>query len=98
MKVLIGFNGSDAAKAALDELDLAGLPRYVEVLLLTVAESWLPPHTIAEATEMGNLGLQTLAENTSNFFRPRTGLNGLSRNRIAGLRRKVSPGPDHRRG
>lgn len=62
MKVLIGYNGSEAATAALDELSLAGLTQNVEVLLLTVAESWLPPQTVAEATEMADTASRLLAK------------------------------------
>jgi nucleotide-binding universal stress UspA family protein len=43
MKVLIGYDGSDCADAALDDLQRAGLPRAVEALVISVAEQWLPP-------------------------------------------------------
>jgi nucleotide-binding universal stress UspA family protein len=44
MKVLIAYDGSDCAEAALDDLRKAGLPRKgVEALVLSVAEVWLPP-------------------------------------------------------
>ncbi|HSB11528.1 MAG TPA: universal stress protein [Blastocatellia bacterium] len=43
MKILIGYDGSDCAHAALDDLQRAGLPRTAEALLITVAELWLPP-------------------------------------------------------
>ena len=43
MKVLIGYDGSDCAEAALDDLTRAGLPRTGEAHILSVAEVWLPP-------------------------------------------------------
>lgn len=43
MKILIGYDGSGCADAALDDLKLAGLPANAEVQILSVAERWLPP-------------------------------------------------------
>jgi nucleotide-binding universal stress UspA family protein len=43
MKILIAYDGSDCADAALDDLRRAGLPREVEALVMSVAEVWLPP-------------------------------------------------------
>lgn len=43
MKVLIGYDGSSCADAALEDLQRAGLPRTAEALLISVAEQWLPP-------------------------------------------------------
>ena len=43
MKILIGYDGSECADAALDDLARAGLPAEAEVQLLSVAEIWLPP-------------------------------------------------------
>lgn len=43
MKVLIGYDGSECADAALDDLAHAGLPTTAEALVMSVAEVWLPP-------------------------------------------------------
>jgi nucleotide-binding universal stress UspA family protein len=43
MKILIAYDGSGCAEAALDDLRRAGLPRYAEALAVSVAEVWLPP-------------------------------------------------------
>jgi nucleotide-binding universal stress UspA family protein len=43
MKLLIGYDGSECADAALDNLNRAGLPRDVEAQILCIAEVWLPP-------------------------------------------------------
>ena len=43
MKLLIGYDGSECADAALNDLQRAGLPGVVEARILTVAEVWLPP-------------------------------------------------------
>ncbi|HYJ88015.1 MAG TPA: universal stress protein [Pyrinomonadaceae bacterium] len=43
MKILIAYDGSDCAEAALDDLQRAGLPREAEAQIISVAEVWLPP-------------------------------------------------------
>jgi nucleotide-binding universal stress UspA family protein len=43
MKILVAYDGSDCADAALDDLQRAGLPDAVEALVISVAEVWLPP-------------------------------------------------------
>jgi nucleotide-binding universal stress UspA family protein len=41
-RLLIGYDGSECADEALDELTYAGLPGGLDVKLLTVADVWLP--------------------------------------------------------
>src|SRR6185369_14809025 len=43
MRVLIAYDGSRCADAALDDLTHAGLPTKGEALVMNVAEIWLPP-------------------------------------------------------
>ncbi len=43
MKILIAYDGSRCSEAALDDLVRAGLPESCEVLVISVAEVWLPP-------------------------------------------------------
>lgn len=43
MKILIGYDGSECADAALDDLTHAGLPPKGEAHILAVTEMWLPP-------------------------------------------------------
>lgn len=43
MKVLVAYDGSRCAEAALDDLVRAGLPESCEVIVISVAEVWLPP-------------------------------------------------------
>lgn len=43
MKILIAYDGSECADAALDDLTHAGLPAKAEAHILSVAEVWLPP-------------------------------------------------------
>ncbi|MCS6874284.1 MAG: universal stress protein [Pyrinomonadaceae bacterium] len=50
-KVLIGYDGSSFADAAIDDLKNAGLPDNTEVIVLTIAEVWLPPHEEGEEIE-----------------------------------------------
>ena len=42
MKLLIGYDDSQCAKAALDDLRRAGLPREAQAIILSVFEQWLP--------------------------------------------------------
>ncbi|HLO00002.1 MAG TPA: universal stress protein [Pyrinomonadaceae bacterium] len=65
MKLLIAYDGSECAEAALDDLTHAGLPNKGEALVMTVAEVWLPPPppSAEEILEMatvakGPLGLE----------------------------------------
>jgi nucleotide-binding universal stress UspA family protein len=51
MKVLIAYDGSEGADAALSDLPRAGLGNSVEALILSVAELWLPPPPSAEVDE-----------------------------------------------
>jgi nucleotide-binding universal stress UspA family protein len=43
MKILIAYDGSDCAEAALDDLQRAGLPSEAEAQIISVTEVWLPP-------------------------------------------------------
>src|SRR5512138_2311455 len=43
MKILLGYDGSNCADAAIDDLLRAGLPEKAETVVLSVAEVWLPP-------------------------------------------------------
>ena len=43
MRILIAYDGSECAEAALDDLRRAGLPQRAETLVFGVVELWLPP-------------------------------------------------------
>ncbi len=43
MKILIGYDGSRSADAALDDLQKAGLPDELEAKVISVTEIWMPP-------------------------------------------------------
>lgn len=42
-KILIAYDGSDCANAALDDLQRSGLPSDAEAIVISVTEIWLPP-------------------------------------------------------
>ena len=42
MKILIAYDGSDCANAAIEDLSRAGLPEAAEALIVTMTETWLP--------------------------------------------------------
>jgi len=43
MKLLIGYDGSECATAAVEDLKNAGLPKTVEALVMSVADVFIPP-------------------------------------------------------
>ncbi len=43
MKILIGYDGSECADAALEDLKSAGLPKTTEALVMSLADVFLPP-------------------------------------------------------
>ena len=43
MKILIAYDGSSHADAAIDDLRRAGLPREAEAVVVCVANIWSPP-------------------------------------------------------
>ena len=57
MRILIGFNGTEASTAALYDLRYAGLPDETEILVLTVAEAWQTPKIVGEATCVAAAGV-----------------------------------------
>lgn len=61
MKVLIGYNGSEASEAALSDIIHAGLPAGTRIHLFTVAESWMKPRTMDEAYSIAAAGRAALA-------------------------------------
>lgn len=53
MRVLMAYDGSPCAEAAVEDLGRAGLPAEVEVLLVSVTETWLPPPSGLELVTPG---------------------------------------------
>jgi nucleotide-binding universal stress UspA family protein len=49
MKILLAYDGSSCADAALDDLRYAGLPRVAEALIMSVADVFLQPLSSQEA-------------------------------------------------
>jgi nucleotide-binding universal stress UspA family protein len=54
MKILIAYDGSNCAEAALDDLVRAGLPETGEFLVMSVAEVWLPSENLRQEWEAEN--------------------------------------------
>ncbi len=64
MKILIAYDGSDCAQAALDDLRSAGLPAKAEVKVVAVLETWFPPPSswaLLEGPSRASQELDTLA-------------------------------------
>ncbi len=53
MRVLIGYDGSKSADAAIDDLQRAGLPRDSEALVVSVADLVMRAPSVAQAAEYG---------------------------------------------
>ena len=51
MKILVAYDGSECADAALDDLRRAGLPPDAQIKVLSVVENWLPPPSALEIIE-----------------------------------------------
>jgi nucleotide-binding universal stress UspA family protein len=51
MKVIVAYDGSTCADAALDDLQRAGLPNDAQFKVLSVVEHWLPPPSGLEIVE-----------------------------------------------
>ena len=47
MRILIAYDGSDCAEAALDDLAQAGLPETAEAIVMAITEVWLPPPPVS---------------------------------------------------
>ncbi|NBO63447.1 MAG: universal stress protein [Acidobacteria bacterium] len=55
MRLLIGYDGSPGAKAALDDLRWMGLSAGSDLLLVLVTEVWIAPLAGLESTEIGGV-------------------------------------------
>jgi nucleotide-binding universal stress UspA family protein len=51
MKILVAYDGSECADAAMDDLRRAGLPADAQIKVLSVVENWLPPPSGLEIIE-----------------------------------------------
>ena len=61
MKILVAYDGSECADAALDDLRRAGLPSDAQIKVLSVVENWLPPPSGLEIIEHINRDQEYLA-------------------------------------
>lgn len=52
MKILIAYDGTSPADAAIDDLSMAGLPPTGEAVVLSIAEVWLPPENLQSDEEI----------------------------------------------
>ena len=61
-RLLIGYDGSPCAEAAIEDLPLAGLQKEMEALILSVADVWLPAEPAPPQSEvppaLSNVGLK----------------------------------------
>jgi nucleotide-binding universal stress UspA family protein len=61
MKILIAYDGSQCADAALDDLHRAGLPEKAHAAVLSVIENWLPPPSALEVLEAVDRRIEAMA-------------------------------------
>jgi hypothetical protein len=87
MNVLIAYDGSEQAKAAIDDLRRAGMPRSINALVVSVGEVMLPALTapIVDITQdgdvpphSGHVGASSRASRTSDRRRDRIGARSQS--------------------
>lgn len=60
MKILIGYNGTDAARFAIEDLKAAGFPDGSEALIISVAELCARPETPEEARRLASEALELM--------------------------------------
>jgi nucleotide-binding universal stress UspA family protein len=61
MKIAIGFDGSDYAKAAIDDLRRSGVPLDASALIISVGETLLPPVPVSATEEDAVVSRRILA-------------------------------------
>lgn len=62
MKLLIAYDGTPPADAAIDDLTMAGLPETGEALVVSVADVWLPPENLQDEDEPINPRVEAIVE------------------------------------
>jgi nucleotide-binding universal stress UspA family protein len=62
MRILLGYNGSEASRAAIYDLHNAGLSGMAEALVLTTAEEWNFPHNSEEARKTADDGVALIKQ------------------------------------
>lgn len=67
MKILIAYDGSSHAEAALDDLARAGLPEEAEAPVLSVADVWAWPSPKDDDREARAQGLDIVGLNKARF-------------------------------
>jgi nucleotide-binding universal stress UspA family protein len=67
MRILIGYNGSEASTAALYDLQYAGLPDATEALVLTVAEALSASKNAEQARRIASAGVEKITERFPNW-------------------------------
>src|SRR2546425_757976 len=92
MRILIGYNGTDTANAALDDLLQAGLSDEAEVLVLSVAEVCCPPANVDEAAKQASQAANKIKKNFPNWAVTAETAAGTPSTEI--LSRAESFGPD----
>jgi nucleotide-binding universal stress UspA family protein len=55
-KILLAYDGSECAGAAIEDLRFAGLPKNLQITVFSVAENWLPPPSSLELFEAVDYG------------------------------------------
>lgn len=74
MKILIAYDGSECADAALDDLKRAGLPGEVEARILMITEGWMtPPPDEATAAKEGIAPLARTPDFVQQMYAQREG-------------------------
>ncbi len=67
LRILIGYNGSDASNALLGDLCHAVVPERAEALVASVAELYCPPANIDEAGKRALLAANKIQKDFPNW-------------------------------
>ena len=91
MRILIGFDGSEASKAALYDLHYAGLSGVNEIRLVTVVDSWQQPRSIEDAGRISQEGLAILHSEFPNWKLAAEIRDGSPRREILAVAETMTP-------
>lgn len=90
IRILIAYDGSPCADAALDDLKRAGMPRNAEVVILTVSEIWLRASSTCDVqSAQPSSSISTFTKSRSPQIQTAVGVTPLSEARGLALKAKA---------
>ena len=91
MRILIGFNGTEASLTAIQDLNRAGLPEKAEAIVVSVAETWDQPVNEEEARKAAGKAAEMLRNNFSGWQISTQTATGSPASEILALSDRIEP-------